>query len=76
MSMGHAEVFTHVGDGVRIQAPNGKMVAPVVTGGSSHQTVDSPVSEDVNETGVFGSDDFMHSLFSGRFCNSSRYPAR
>ncbi|KAF7360302.1 hypothetical protein MVEN_00759700 [Mycena venus] len=31
-SMGHHEVFLHVGDQVRIQAPNGKWVAPLVTG--------------------------------------------
>jgi hypothetical protein len=31
--MGHTEVFVHVGDQVRIQAPNGKWVAPLVTGG-------------------------------------------
>ncbi|KAI0066935.1 Het-C-domain-containing protein [Artomyces pyxidatus] len=32
VSMGHTNVFVHVGDGVRIQAPNGKWVAPLVTG--------------------------------------------
>ncbi|KAF8155752.1 heterokaryon incompatibility protein Het-C-domain-containing protein [Crassisporium funariophilum] len=32
LSMGHNEVFVHVGDQVRIQAPNGKHVAPIVTG--------------------------------------------
>ncbi|KAJ7359387.1 heterokaryon incompatibility protein Het-C-domain-containing protein [Mycena albidolilacea] len=31
-SMGHQEVFLHVGDQCRIQAPNGKWVAPLVTG--------------------------------------------
>ncbi|KAF7794906.1 hypothetical protein EIP86_006049 [Pleurotus ostreatoroseus] len=31
-NMGHTEVFVHVGDQVRIQAPNGKWVAPIVTG--------------------------------------------
>ena len=30
--MGHSEVFLHVGDQVRIQAPGGKWVAPLVTG--------------------------------------------
>lgn len=30
--MGHQEVFAHVGDQIRIQAPNGKWVAPIVTG--------------------------------------------
>ncbi|KAF7325801.1 hypothetical protein MKEN_00430700 [Mycena kentingensis (nom. inval.)] len=32
VQMGHQEVFTHVGDQVRVQAPNGKWVAPLVTG--------------------------------------------
>ncbi|KAF4618696.1 hypothetical protein D9613_010141 [Agrocybe pediades] len=32
VSLGHQEVFVHVGDQVRIQAPNGKWVAPIVTG--------------------------------------------
>ncbi|KAJ7108550.1 heterokaryon incompatibility protein Het-C-domain-containing protein [Mycena epipterygia] len=32
VAMGHTEVFVHVGDQVRIQAPNGKWVAPLVTG--------------------------------------------
>ena len=38
--MGHTEVFAHVGDYVRIQAPNGRQVAPLVTGtfGSSDFT--------------------------------------
>ena len=31
-SMGHTEVFLHVGDQARIQAPGGKWVAPLVTG--------------------------------------------
>ncbi|KAJ6470669.1 heterokaryon incompatibility protein Het-C-domain-containing protein [Mycena vitilis] len=31
-AMGHHDVFLHVGDQVRIQAPNGKWVAPLVTG--------------------------------------------
>jgi hypothetical protein len=30
--MGHSNVFLHVGDHVRIQAPNGRWVAPLVTG--------------------------------------------
>ncbi|KIP12121.1 hypothetical protein PHLGIDRAFT_368931 [Phlebiopsis gigantea 11061_1 CR5-6] len=30
--LGHQNVFLHVGDQVRIQAPNGKWVAPIVTG--------------------------------------------
>ncbi|KAG2363672.1 heterokaryon incompatibility protein Het-C-domain-containing protein [Suillus spraguei] len=32
VSMGHTNVFTHVGDAVRVRAHNGKMVAPLVTG--------------------------------------------
>ncbi|KAF9525082.1 heterokaryon incompatibility protein Het-C-domain-containing protein [Crepidotus variabilis] len=32
VSMGHQQVFVHVGDNVRIQAPNGRWVAPIVTG--------------------------------------------
>ncbi|TFK72137.1 Het-C-domain-containing protein [Pluteus cervinus] len=32
ISMGHNGVFPHVGDSVRVHAPNGKSVAPLVTG--------------------------------------------
>ncbi|KAF8903359.1 heterokaryon incompatibility protein Het-C-domain-containing protein [Gymnopilus junonius] len=32
ISMGYTQVFPHVGDQVRVQAPNGKWVAPIVTG--------------------------------------------
>ncbi|KAH9922490.1 heterokaryon incompatibility protein Het-C-domain-containing protein [Fomitopsis serialis] len=32
VAMGHTDVFVHVGDRVRIQAPDGKHVAPLVTG--------------------------------------------
>jgi hypothetical protein len=32
VTMGHSEVFTHVGDQVRVQAPNGRWVAPLITG--------------------------------------------
>ncbi|KIK67402.1 hypothetical protein GYMLUDRAFT_37517 [Collybiopsis luxurians FD-317 M1] len=32
VSLGHSEVFCHVGDQVRIHAPGGRMVAPIVTG--------------------------------------------
>ncbi|KAF8483477.1 Het-C-domain-containing protein [Russula ochroleuca] len=32
VSMGHSNVFVHVGDNMRIQAPNGRWVAPLVTG--------------------------------------------
>ena len=32
VSMGHQEVFLHVGDHVHVNAPNGKRVTPLVTG--------------------------------------------
>ncbi|KAH9965181.1 heterokaryon incompatibility Het-C [Russula dissimulans] len=32
VSMGYSNVFVHVGDNVRIRAPNGRWVAPLVTG--------------------------------------------
>lgn len=32
VSMGHTDVFVHIGDAVRVRARNGKMVAPIVTG--------------------------------------------
>ncbi|KAG2069173.1 Het-C-domain-containing protein [Suillus decipiens] len=32
VSMGHTNVFMHVGDAIRVRAHNGKMVAPIVTG--------------------------------------------
>ncbi|KAG8725753.1 hypothetical protein FRC12_024063 [Ceratobasidium sp. 428] len=32
VSLGYQQVFVHMGDQVRIQAPNGKSVAPLVTG--------------------------------------------
>lgn len=38
--MGHTGVFVHVGDQVRIQARNGKWVAPIVTGMSNFRGVE------------------------------------
>ena len=32
VSMGHSNIFMHVGDNARIQSPNGRWVAPLVTG--------------------------------------------
>jgi hypothetical protein len=64
--MGYTQVFTHVGEAVRVQAPDGRMVAPVVTGEPFLWTVALSVSERVDGIGVFGADDFMHSLFSGQ----------
>lgn len=32
VTLGYSQVFTHVGTNVRIQAPNGKQVSPMVTG--------------------------------------------
>ena len=34
VSMGHQQVFCHVGDAVKVKAPNGRMVTPIVTGTS------------------------------------------
>lgn len=65
VSMGHTKVFTHVGDAVRIRAPDGRMVTPVVTGRYIPCTAIPLVSEGMDVIGVFGADDFMHSLFSG-----------
>ena len=42
------------------------MVAPVVTGRCPLWTIVLLVSERVDGIGVFGADDFMHSLFSGQ----------
>ena len=44
VNMGYSDVFTHVGDHVRLRATNGKYVAPLVTGVfffrfSKHQVV-------------------------------------
>ena len=66
VSMGHTQVFTHVGEAVRVQAPDGRMVAPVVTGGFFLQAIALLEAERVHGIGVFGADDFMHSLFSGQ----------
>ena len=66
VSMGYTNVFTHVGEAVRIQAPDGRVVAPVVTGRPFFWTVALSMSEPVDRIGVFGADDFMHSLFSGQ----------
>jgi hypothetical protein len=65
--MGHTEVFTHVGDAVKIQAPDGRVVTPVVTGRPSDLMTTVLTSEAMGGIGVFGADDFMHSLFSGQF---------
>ena len=66
VSMGYTQVFTYVGEAVKIQAPNGRMVVPVVTGRCFLRTIALLVSERVDGIGVFGADDFMHSLFAGR----------
>lgn len=64
--MGYTDVFTHVGEAVKVQAPDGRMVVPVVTG-SSLPLNEFPIgSECPDEIGVFGADDFMHSLFAGQ----------
>jgi len=64
VSLGHEQVFTHVGDAVRIQAPGGKMVAPIVTG-----TTVQPANIWIlliYASGTFGSSDFIHSLLGGK----------
>jgi hypothetical protein len=58
--MGHSDVFVHVGDHVRLQAPNGKYVAPLVTGGRVSSQDTAPIIDPW--TGSFGSSDFIHSL--------------
>lgn len=60
--MGHAQVFTHVGDQVRINAPNGRRVAPLITGELGRLKsifIEAKLSRCV---GTFGSADFIHSL--------------
>lgn len=37
VSLGHQQVFTHVGDAVRVKALNGRMVPPIVTGKPSFE---------------------------------------
>jgi len=32
VSAGYNDIFVHVGDHVKVQAPNGKWVSPIVTG--------------------------------------------
>jgi hypothetical protein len=59
--MGFTDVFLQVGDQVRIQAPNGRWVAPIVTGTSAFY-VPLRIAESVQSTGTFGSNDFLHSL--------------
>jgi hypothetical protein len=62
--MGHTQVFTHVGDAVKIQAPNGKMVSPLITG-----ELVLPCFVHIYYIavvpGTFGSSDFIHSLLGG-----------
>ena len=62
--MGHTDVFVHVGDRVRIQAPDGKYVAPLVTGAVDSVYVTFKWCR-LRNTGTFGSSDFIHSLLGG-----------
>jgi hypothetical protein len=43
VALGHTEVFTHIGDHVKVQAPNGKWAAPLVTG-QNHISADRGTS--------------------------------
>ena len=60
ISMGHTEVFSHVGDRVRVQAPNGKYVAPLVTGTFG--------SSDFTHSLLGGAGYFVFFLFFGGGC--------
>lgn len=61
VSMGHQNIFLHVGDAVRVQARNGKQVAPLVTGKLSRISCAS-LYNNFTFKGTFGSSDFIHSL--------------
>ena len=69
VSMGYEGVFTHVGDDVRIQAPNGKWVAPIITGMPSleHESKLSMIL-----LGSFGSTDATFSLLGGKLANNTQ----
>lgn len=70
--MGHREVFVHVGDNVRVSAPNGRQVAPLITGKQKFSLkLDSYSRKFRDSIGTFGSSDFIHSLLGGMF--NSRY---
>ncbi|KAG5350799.1 hypothetical protein C0989_009227 [Termitomyces sp. Mn162] len=60
VTLGHRDVFLHVGDQVRIQAPNGQWVAPIVTGARAR---------------TFGSNDFFHSLLGGTYTSTLPLPS-
>ncbi len=62
--MGYNDVFVHVGDQVRIQASNGKWVAPLVTGTYITERRHMFILTDL--AGTFGSSDFIHSLLGGK----------
>lgn len=64
VSFGYRQVFTHVGDQVRVRAPNGKMVPPLVTGAvyCSNQRLSIP---ECLLLGTFGGSDFIFSLLGG-----------
>ena len=63
--MGHNDVFLHVGDQVRIQASNGKWVAPLVTGALEQHTSRVSHTQLSLLIGTFGGQDFIHSLLGG-----------
>ncbi|KAF8068741.1 heterokaryon incompatibility protein HET-C [Lyophyllum atratum] len=75
--MGHREVFLHVGEQVRVQAPNGKWVAPIVTGtfGSS-DFAHSMLGEATDHLSQASVSDLNKSIDQARSSNTSRGGAR
>jgi hypothetical protein len=61
INLGYDQVFAHVGDYVRVQAPNGKSVPPLVTG-ELYKCVPIHFPYVHGDLGTFGGDDFQHSL--------------
>jgi hypothetical protein len=64
VSMGYQDVYTHVGDRVRIPVRGNqrKMVAPLITGDSYCCRQPLSVLKRHASIGTFGSSDFIHSL--------------
>ncbi|KAI9463015.1 heterokaryon incompatibility protein HET-C [Russula earlei] len=78
VSMGHSDVFVHVGEHVRIQAPDGRYVAPLVTGtfGSSDFLFSllGEASDHISEASVSDLNKAMDSALS-RSASVGRSPA-
>lgn len=62
--MGYTDVFLHVGDQVKVKAPNGRWVTPIVTGRVLLLSFIIPKQISCL-VGTFGSNDFFHSLLGG-----------